>query len=170
MTQRITDYEKYRLGMSWGIPFADGYGKTPTNNQELMDMMSGKTRGRYRDRGYTYLDFDKSKSEAGRVVYSLVDKGHSGDKDSEWQNMEHRKGEFEVVGLETENMGTTTVRFDKGSQQSTSDSVTRATVAKNGQMTVGIWKLEWQRDEGGQLQSLVATTNSKEFKRKPETT
>jgi len=153
--------------MSWGIPFADGYGQSPTNNQELMDMMSGKTRGRYLDRGYTYLDFDQSKTEEGKVVYALVDSDQTKDEESEWQKA-HRKGEFEIVGLETEDIKTSTIRFDKGSQQPDHSS-TRATVEKSGRVTVGIWSLEWQRDEAGKLKSLVATADAKEFKRKPFT-
>jgi hypothetical protein len=59
--------------MSCGIPFADGYGISPTNPQELMDMLSGKRRARYKDRGYAYLDLEKSKTREGKVVFSLVD-------------------------------------------------------------------------------------------------
>lgn len=154
--------------MSWGTPFADGYGKSPTNHQELMEMMFGQTRGRYRDRGYAYLGFDESNTDESKVVYSLIDLGQSGssDKGSEWENT-HRKGEFEIVGLETEDVGTTTVRFDKGSQLS--DSNTRVNVEKSGRVIVGIWTLEWQRDASGKLKSLVATANSTDFKRRPLT-
>jgi len=160
MAQPITDYKNYKLGMSWGTPFADGYGISPTNNQELMDMLSGKTRGRYQDRGYTYLGFDKTKTAEGKVVYSLVDSGQS--RNAEWQSMKYRKGELEVVGLETEDMREKTIRLDKGSQQS--DPSTRVTVDTSGRVTVGIWTLEWQRDGGGKLKALVATANANEFK------
>jgi len=158
----ITDHQNYRLGMSWGIPFADGYGISPTNPQEFMDMLSGKRRARYKDRGYTYLDLDKSKTREGKVVFSLVDSGTGQAKDSEWKDMAV-KGEFEVVGLETEDMKAATVRFDKGSQLS--DPNTRVTVDASGQVTVGIWTLEWQRNQGGKLTSLVATADATTFKR-----
>jgi hypothetical protein len=46
------------------------------------------------------------------------------------------------VGLETEDMKAATVRFDKGSQT-----------------------LEWQRNQGGKLTSLVATADAMTFER-----
>jgi hypothetical protein len=169
MAQQITDYKSCRLGMSWGSPFEDGYGKSPTDHVELMAMLSGKVRGRYQDRGYTYLDFDGSKTEGSKVVYSLVDSGQSRNKEgSEWETMEHRMGEFEVVALETEDMKAATVRMDQGSKL-TDDPTTRITVETGGQVTVGIWNLEWQRDEAGNLISLVATTDTKDFRRRSGT-
>jgi hypothetical protein len=81
--------------------------------------------------------------------------------------MQNRNGEFEVVGLETEDMRAETVRMDKGSQQS--DPGTRVTIDKSGRVIVGIWMLEWQRDGGGKLKSLVASTNADSFKRGPAT-
>jgi len=103
--------------------------------------LSGKRRARYKDRGYAYLDLEKSKTREGKVVFSLVDSGTGQAKDSEWKNTAV-KGEFEVVGLETEDMKAATVRFDKGSQT-----------------------LEWQRNQGGKLTSLVATADAMTFER-----
>jgi hypothetical protein len=164
MPQQITDHQNHRLGMSWGTPFADGYGISPTNNQELMELLSGKRRPRYKDRGYTYLDLNTSKTGEGKVVYSLMDLDAT-KVSAEWESACQR-GEFEVPGLGTENMKAETVRFDKGSQQS--EPGTRVTLAKSGQMAVGIWTLEWQRDEGGKLKSLVATADAKDFRRSSE--
>jgi len=117
-------------------------------------MFSGKTRGRYQDRGYTCLDLDKSKTVEGKVVYSVVGQ--------EWQTMVYRQDELEVVALETEDMSGRTIRFDQGSEES--DPSTRVTVDQSGRVTVGIWALDWQRDGGGKLKSLVATANTNDFK------
>lgn len=63
-------------------------------------MLSGKTRGGgYKGQGYTYLDLDKSKTAESKVV----DSARPG-MGEEWQTMENRKGEYEVVELETEGM------------------------------------------------------------------
>jgi len=88
------------------------------------------------------------------VVYSVVGQ--------EWQTMVYRQDEFEVVALETEDMSGRTIRFDQGSQES--DPSTRVTVDQSGRVTVGIWALDWQRDGGGKLKSLVATANTNDFK------
>jgi len=53
--------------------------------------------GRYKHRGCAYLDLDNFETE-NKVVYSLVDTVQN----PEWQNMSQRKGELEVVALETE--------------------------------------------------------------------
>lgn len=97
------------------------------------------------------------------MVYSLIDLDTT-KVSAEWESV-CQMGEFEVPGLGTENMKAESVRFDKGSQLS--DPGTRVTLEKSGQMTVGIWTLEWQRDEGGKLKSLVATADAKDFRQSP---
>jgi hypothetical protein len=152
------DYANYQLGISWGTPHPEGYGTSPQTQAELLAMLSGQSKGKYHLRGYAYLTFDPSASQGDDVVYSLVNQGSK-----EWADT-HRRGEFEVVAMETEGKSNTsvgpgqTMRLDQGSNQST-----RVGTQKDGQIEVGIWRLHWKRDDSGKLVSLIAQTEAKKF-------